>query len=493
MSGYARDLAEVDHWSASLERSLQRRARSERGRTVRSSSHARGSALLLSARGAHEVRDLADGQPWDLSLGRSRARRRAAQLRFVPAGSRAKRLSIGTLAALTVGPTATLASGQGALTSAAPGPEPTTTTEHSIVLSLGSQGRQVALLQSALGLRADGVFGPETEAAVRSFQARHGLSVDGIAGPQTTAALANPSAHLAFAADTSTASLISDTVGSPIGSSSEQTPADAVARLQAALHVSADGIFGPETEAAVRRLQARHGLSVDGIVGPATWSVIGVSGEQTLTPPPSADVAGASATGATATAATAGSPSAAAGAPAVGAAEVARLQAALHVTPDGILGPETDAAVRRLQARHGLTADGVVGPATWSLIGVSGEETLTPPASVLAAAQTVAPPAAAGALSAAGAPAATGAGAVARLQAALHLAPDGTFGPETEAAVRRLQARHGLTVDGVVGPATWELVGVTGEQTLTPPPAAVAAAELGFDRRVDAIDVYTLV
>ncbi|HEY0883287.1 MAG TPA: peptidoglycan-binding protein [Archangium sp.] len=34
-----------------------------------------------------------------------------------------------------------------------------------------------------------GTFGPQTEAAVKAFQARHGLTVDGWAGPQTMAAL----------------------------------------------------------------------------------------------------------------------------------------------------------------------------------------------------------------------------------------------------------------------------------------------------------------
>lgn len=45
-------------------------------------------------------------------------------------------------------------------------------------------------VQWALGLAQDGVYGPVTAAAVRSFQASHGLSVDGIVGPATVAKLA---------------------------------------------------------------------------------------------------------------------------------------------------------------------------------------------------------------------------------------------------------------------------------------------------------------
>src|ERR1019366_7745748 len=109
-------------------------------------------SALLDARNLKTGRDLAEEQPWDLSLGRSRARRRAAELRFVPAGSRAKRISLGALAALSVGPTASLAEGQAVAATSA---EPPTTTENSISLSSKSQGRQVELLQQARGPAAD--------------------------------------------------------------------------------------------------------------------------------------------------------------------------------------------------------------------------------------------------------------------------------------------------------------------------------------------------
>ncbi|MCL6570248.1 MAG: peptidoglycan-binding protein [Bacillus sp. (in: Bacteria)] len=47
-----------------------------------------------------------------------------------------------------------------------------------------------------------------------------------------------------------------------------------VKRIQRAVKVTADGIFGSKTEAAVKAYQKRHGLAVDGIVGPKTWSVM---------------------------------------------------------------------------------------------------------------------------------------------------------------------------------------------------------------------------
>jgi hypothetical protein len=44
--------------------------------------------------------------------------------------------------------------------------------------------------------------------------------------------------------------------------------------LQSFLKITADGIFGPNTEKAVKELQTKHKLVADGIVGAYTWSII---------------------------------------------------------------------------------------------------------------------------------------------------------------------------------------------------------------------------
>jgi peptidoglycan hydrolase-like protein with peptidoglycan-binding domain len=47
----------------------------------------------------------------------------------------------------------------------------------------------VRALQRVVGVPADGVFGPGTEAAVKRWQSRHGLVADGVVGPQTRRAM----------------------------------------------------------------------------------------------------------------------------------------------------------------------------------------------------------------------------------------------------------------------------------------------------------------
>lgn len=61
--------------------------------------------------------------------------------------------------------------------------------------STSSRGSSVKLLQRRLGIAADGVFGPGTARAVRSYQRAHGLTADGVVGPGTWAALGVRGSH----------------------------------------------------------------------------------------------------------------------------------------------------------------------------------------------------------------------------------------------------------------------------------------------------------
>ena len=121
-----------------------------------------------------------------------------------------------------------------------------------------------------------------------------------------------------------------------------------VRKLQRALHLNDDGVFGRGTLRAVRRFQRRHRLTADGVVGAGTWRMIRRSLRRHAR-------AATSATGVR----TRGS-------------SVADLQRRLGIAADGVFGPGTARAVRQYQRSHGLTADGVVGPATWQALGVPG-------------------------------------------------------------------------------------------------------------------------
>ena len=52
-------------------------------------------------------------------------------------------------------------------------------------IKVGSSGDNVASVQKALGITADGKFGKGTRQAVMDFQKKHGLKVDGIVGDET--------------------------------------------------------------------------------------------------------------------------------------------------------------------------------------------------------------------------------------------------------------------------------------------------------------------
>jgi peptidoglycan hydrolase-like protein with peptidoglycan-binding domain len=375
MPGFPRDLAAADPWDNSLARSRARREQAARKRAK--SSPTCLSNLIDTRNRVPSVRDLEDSEPWNLSLLRSRTRRRAAELQFVPTASRARRVSLGTLIAIAAGPAAGLADAGATGSAPTPTPEPTTTTEHHIRLEEGSEGRQVRLLQRALGVPADGMFGARTAAALRAFQASHGLTTDGVLGARTSAALAGNAPSAVPAAAVASTAIAHDTA---FATASAHSAIDPVTHLQTALHIQADGTFGPETEAAVKHLQASHGLTVDGVVGPETWNALGIHEHATLTPPPVAHrhshAHHSSVRSSSAHAASGDSH----GGGRVGA--ITRLQAALHLEADGTFGPETEQAIKHLQASHGLTVDGVVGPETWDALGLSEGTTLHPPSAL---------------------------------------------------------------------------------------------------------------
>ena len=61
--------------------------------------------------------------------------------------------------------------------------------KHTTVLRQGDFGRAVTKVQRKLRIGADGIFGSQTDGAVKRFQRRKRLEVDGVVGPITRRAL----------------------------------------------------------------------------------------------------------------------------------------------------------------------------------------------------------------------------------------------------------------------------------------------------------------
>ena len=160
-----------------------------------------------------------------------------------------------------------------------------------MTLQQGISGENVRRIQTALNnisaqypsiplLVEDGIFGTATTTAVRAFQRQFGLTVDGIVGVLTWNKLFEVSALI-------------DT-GEEAGEEMPPYPGtllrngsrgNAVRLMQERLKsisiyypvipdITADGIFGPATQAAVIAFQQMMGITADGIIGQQTWELI---------------------------------------------------------------------------------------------------------------------------------------------------------------------------------------------------------------------------
>lgn len=162
-------------------------------------------------------------------------------------------------------------------------------------LQRGSTGPYVRYIQNALNRisenfpgipaisQADGVFGPETEAAVRSFQQTFGLAADGIVGRATWYEMVRIYSSVARLAELNSEGQ-RITSGYQTDSGATLVPGDEgepVEELQYYLNllsrfyrtippVPGTGLYGDETANAVRQAQRQFGLPETGIADPRT-------------------------------------------------------------------------------------------------------------------------------------------------------------------------------------------------------------------------------
>ena len=247
------------------------------------------------------------------------------------------------------------------------------------VYVIGQRNAQIAVAQRALGVAADEQFGLVTFAALVSWQTRAGVPITGVLdkstwarlvptppappvtpSPVTTTPMPKPAPAPIPAPAPKPASALApirpvfEAPPAPVASTRytaykgvvlrQGSKGAAVVALQRALKVTPDGGFGPRTRSALMTFQRLQRISPNGMADRLVWDrlekrdypLVGYRGlalEQ-------------------------GSR---------GVAVVA-LQRALRVTPDGVFGRGTQAAVTAVQARAKLPLTGVVSGVTWIAI-----------------------------------------------------------------------------------------------------------------------------
>ncbi len=325
----------------------------------------------------------------------------------------------------------------------------------SAALRKGDKGDAVKSLQQQLitlgylSGTADGIYGADTKAAVRAFQAAKGLSADGMAGEETISAIA---------AAVASASIVAP--GSSTGSSvtlQRGSTGEAVKALQQSLITlgylagKADGVFGTSTLTAVKAFQSANSMTSDGVAGTKTLSLL----EKAVEKAASSQTSSALKKGATGDA-------------------VKNIQQQLITLgylsgkADGVFGEDTEAALMAFQKAQRLTAD-----------GVAGSKTVTALASASSAAITA--PARPGSTSNGLKRGDTGSEVKALQTRLIELGyltvgmADGEYGAMTEKAVKAFQENNGLTADGTAGTRTIEAINSSSAKEASAPVVTTSA------------------
>ena len=126
--------------------------------------------------------------------------------------------------------------------------------------------------------RADGVWGPDSQAALERFQQSRGLQVTGNLNQATVATLGlSPNELLLARPDTRPG-----VDAAPAAAASNTLSRAAVRNIQARLRAlgfyrgGVDGTWGPGTQAAIERFQQGRGLQATGHLNPVTVQALGL-------------------------------------------------------------------------------------------------------------------------------------------------------------------------------------------------------------------------
>ena len=205
----------------------------------------------------------------------------------------------------------------------------------------------------------DGVMGNQTRAAIVAAQRAYNLTVDGVAGSQTLAALesdGNSGSNKGVVSSSSTSSNTS-TATSTVRSTE-------VANLQELLKKrgfytgSADGLMGPKTRLAITEAQKSYGLAIDGIAGSQTIAALESGGSSASNKVNIADNKTENQTGDVSTKSDPTDKSL------LALQELLAKRGFYNGAIDGIKGARTSAAIVAAQRAYGLTPDGIAGSQT---------------------------------------------------------------------------------------------------------------------------------